>query len=377
MVEKCRLCGCKFPDTPLLIYENMPKAAQFLPDVETVKNEKGIDMNIFQCRGCGLVQLNSEPVSYYKEVIRAAAFSPEMKSFRINQFTTFVEQYSLYNKKVVEIGCGKGEYLLLMKQAGANVYGIEQSAESVTYCEQAGLNILNGFITDFPGKLKNAPFDAFFILNFLEHLPDINSILTAIRNNLTDEGIGLVEVPNFDMMLRKKVFSEFIPDHLFYFTADTLQTALRLNGFDVISCKEIWYDYIISAVVKTRKKLDISDFHQCQTKLTQEIDAYINKFGNKRVAVWGAGHQALAMISLAKLAGKIKYVVDSAPFKQGKFTPATHIPIVSPEQLKINPVDAVIVMAAGYSDEVAKIIQQKFDKTIVVAIFRDFGLEII
>ena len=80
---------------------------------------------------------------------------------------------------------------------------------------------------------------------------------------------------------------------------------------------------------------------------------------------------------MTNLADKIKYVVDSATFKQGKFTPVTHIPIVSPEKLNTDPADAVIVMAAGYSDEVAKLIRQKFDGKINVAILRNFGLEVV
>ncbi len=87
---------------------------------------------------------------------------------------------------------------------------------------------------------------------------------------------------------------------------------------------------------------------------------------------WASG---LAVISLMDLAGKIKYVVDSATFKQGKYTPATHVPIVSPDALDSDPVDAIIVMAASYSDEVARIIRQKFDKNINIAILRDFGLK--
>jgi len=86
---------------------------------------------------------------------------------------------------------------------------------------------------------------------------------------------------------------------------------------------------------------------------------------------------ALAIISLINLADKIKYVVDSAPFKQGKYTPATHLPIVAPDTLISDPVDAVIVMAAGYSDEVVRIIRQKFDRNINIAILRDFGLEVV
>jgi hypothetical protein len=67
--------------------------------------------------------------------------------------------------------------------------------------------------------------------------------------------------------------------------------------------------------------------------------------------------------------------VDSAVFKQGKYTPATHIPIVSPETLNSDPVDAVIVMAASYSDEVAMILRRHFSKQMHIAILRDYGLE--
>ena len=74
---------------------------------------------------------------------------------------------------------------------------------------------------------------------------------------------------------------------------------------------------------------------------------------------------------------KIKYVIDDAPFKQGKYTHATHIPIVSSEKLKTDPVDAIIVMAASYSDEVVKKIKLKFDKNIKISILRDHSLEII
>ena len=66
-----------------------------------------------------------------------------------------------------------------------------------------------------------------------------------------------------------------------------------------------------------------------------------------------------------------------SPFKQDKYTPATHLPIVSPDALDSDPVEAVIVMAASYSDEVARIIRQKFTGNLNVAILRDFGLEVV
>lgn len=354
-------------------YGNMPMVAQNLPTAESLNEDKGIDLTIYQCSGCGLVQLDSESVSYYRDVIRAAAFSPEMKEFRIKQFGDFVQTHALAGKKVFEAGCGKGEYLVLMQEVGADAYGLEHAKDSVEYCVQNGLNVSEGFIDDSDQALAHGPFDAFFTLNFLEHLPDPNAYLRGIYNNLTDDGVGIVEVPNFDMMVRNNLFSEFMCDHLLYFTKESLIVALQINGFEVVSCEEVWHDYIISAVVRKRKKIDLDSFSKRQNKIENEIDDYVGQF--KRIAIWGAGHQAFAIMSLADLGGKVAYVVDSASFKQGKYTPATHIPIVAPNTLQTDPVNAIIVMAGSYSDEIAKTIREQFDENISVAILRDFGLE--
>lgn len=373
----CRVCGHHFFPEPLLHYENMPKAAQFLPDEISLKSESGVDLTVCQCSGCGLVQLNSEPVPYYRDVIRAAAFSEEMKDFRTRQFNNFVQKYNLQGKKIIEVGCGRGEYLSLMLQAGADAYGLENLEDSVRYCVEKGLKVSKGFVENSTYDIYGGPFNAFFMLNFLEHLPSPNATLRGIYNNLQNDAFGLLEVPNFNMILRNKLFSEFIGDHLFYFTQETLVSLLISNGFEIIECTEVWHDYIISAVIRKRKQLDITLFYSYQEKLKNEIAAYITSFDRKKVAIWGAGHQALAVISLANLSDKIKYVVDSAPFKQGKYTPATHIPIVAPNMLVSDPVDAIIVMAASYSDEVARIIKEKIDVEIKIAILRDFGLEIV
>ena len=127
MIEYCRVCKQDFFQEPLLRLEDMPKGAQHLPETSLLANEKGVALEVYQCSKCGLVQLNNEPVPYYKEVIRASAFSQEMKEFRIKQFDEFVRKYSLANKKVIEIGAGQGEYLSLMKNAGADAYGTEYS----------------------------------------------------------------------------------------------------------------------------------------------------------------------------------------------------------------------------------------------------------
>jgi len=373
--EKCRVCHQLLFDSAVLEYSNMPKSAQFLPDDRELKDDIGVNLSVCQCSGCGLVQLSNAPVFYYKEVIRAAAVSEVMTAFRQEEFKQWIDKYQLQGKKLIEIGCGAGEFLDIMRLNNINVYGIEQGTASIKKCLSKGLEVEQGFIDSDEKQLKHYPFDAFYMLNFLEHLPDPNTVLKGVANNLVDGAIGLVEVPNFDMILRNNLFSEFISDHLFYFTKETFIATLTRNGFEVIECNEVWHEYSISAVVRKRAKIDLSIFKRYQDKLGGELHCYINQFPDNSVAIWGAGHQALAVMSLTDMGGKIKYVIDSASFKQNKYTPATHIPIVHPNKIKEDPVKAVIVMAASYSTEVVTILQNEYSKEIKIAILDENGLK--
>jgi 2-polyprenyl-3-methyl-5-hydroxy-6-metoxy-1,4-benzoquinol methylase len=356
----------------------MPSSAQGFPDLENLESDTGTDLNLFQCTSCGLVQLREKPVSYYKEVIRASSVSSEMKRFRQEQFASWVDKYTLKKKNILEVGCGRGEYLSILKQTEASsVHGIEYSNESVNSCISLELSATKGFFGDENFVLPKQKYDGFICLNFMEHWPDPNKTLTHLKQNLSEDAVGIIEVPNFDMILKQGLYSEFISDHLLYFTKDTLTFTLNYNGFEVIECSVIWHDYILSAVVRKRKKIDTSLLKSCKLKVETELNSFIDKFEKKEVAIWGAGHQSLAVMSLAKLENKVQYVVDSAPFKQGKYTPATHIPIVAPIELVNNPVKVVIIIAASYSNEVACIMKNTYQHIKYVAILEDTGLRII
>lgn len=386
-VIKCRVCDGNFFEDPLLSYSNMPKAAQNFPDKNNLSLDRGSDLNVHQCRECGLIQLSNKPVEYYREVIRAAGISNEMKEFRTKQFSNFVNSLGLRNKKILEVGCGRGEYLSVMNDLDVNAFGLEYSKDSVDLCRGIGLSVQEGYLENSEFILDDALFDGFFILNFLEHLPNINEALQAMQANIVEEGVGLIEVPNFDMILEKNLFSEFIGDHLFYFTNETLERTLNLNGFEVIDKAVVWYDYVISVHVKKTKKkrhflgeiekVDIDHFVQHQQKITDNLFGYLNSLDEGEIAIWGAGHQSLAIIALTNIQDRISYLIDSADFKQNKFTPATHIPILSPDILKDKQPEAIIIMAASYSDEVARIILSNNENQSKVSILREDGLEII
>jgi SAM-dependent methyltransferase len=352
----------------------MPSSAQGFLTTEDLKSDSGSDLFIVQCKSCGLIQLDNDPVPYFREVIRASAFSEEMRKFRLKQFKSWAKEFNLIDKKILEVGCGKGEYLEILSDVGADAYGIEYARESVDYCLNKNLKVSQGFLGEKNLEINNNKFDGFMCLSFMEHWPEPNKVLNGLLMNLNEGAIGLIEVPNFDMILDDGLYSEFISDHLLYFTKESLIFTLQFNGFEVLSCESIWHNYILSAVVRKRVKTNLDFFEGFRNKVKRDLDLFIGKFPENKVAIWGAGHQALATISLTKIDKNIRYIVDSAVFKQGKYTPASHIKIVSEVELIKDPVDALIIMAGSYSEEIIKIMKFKFP-SVELAVLREFGLE--
>ena len=374
---KCRCCGQDLPAKALLEYRNMPKSAQFFPDAEAASTECGVELRLHQCRFCGVLQLAGEPVPYYREVIRATRVSPEMREFRIGQFSRWIEKYHLQGKRIVEIGCGAGEFMEMMDAAGTKPCGIEYSKTLAERAIADGYQVWPVFIESEKTRIPEGPYDAFYILSFLEHNPSPSANLRGIANNLKEGAVGLVEVPDVDMILREHLYSEFIQDHLLYFTEDTLRRLLEWNGFEVLSCDSIWHGYVISAEVRKRRQIDVSAFLHKQEAVKHDVDAFLSNMEGRQLitAVWGAGHQALADLSLLDMAARIRCVLDSADFKQGKMTPATHIPIVSPGVLDNGEIGAVLVIAGSYSDEILRILREKYPK-VLRAVLKNDGVEI-
>ena len=375
--NSCRLCNSKLFSSPLLQLNGMPKAAQYFPSKDEFVDDKGIVLSIFQCADCGLVQLNTNPVEYFKEVITATSFSEGIKKSRFDQMKKFITQFGLDGKKILEIGSGKGNMLDILQKAGAKAVGIEASSKSVEIGKLAGRNMIVGYIGD-TYKIDGYPFDAFVSFNYIEHLPEPSTIINNIYNNVTDNAAGYVVVPNLDYLLETKCFYEFVSDHLSYFTKKTLTYAFERNGFDVLECYTINKGNDIVAVVKKKKVLDIAHYFNEVENLIKNLQQIVSRYKtkNKKIAVWGAGHRTLALLALSKL-NNIEYVVDSAEFKQGRYTPVLHSKIVSPKHLLQETVDLIIVMVPGlYPDEVLKIIK-KMQVSADIAVLRNNKLDFV
>jgi hypothetical protein len=183
----------------------------------------------------------------------------------------------------------------------------------------------------------------------------------------------LIEVPNAGTILEEGLVTELISDHIYYFTVDSFSNMLRVSGFDIIDCRIVWHDYIISAIVRRRKKYSSEILEKKRWQAKTELHSFFADTLHGDIAVWGAGHQAFATLTLCDRDDlkNIVCIIDSAQFKQGKYSPSTHIPIVSPEILSQNKIKKVLVLAAAYNDEIIKFIKGRYPDITI----GDYGID--
>lgn len=377
-MKRCIACGAPLWETPLLTLDNMPASAQHMPDGEQVKRDQGLTLDLCQCTGCGLVQFDCDPVDYYRDVIRAGGFSKTMVELRRYQYRHLIETYHLEGKRFIEVGCGQGEFLKVLSEFPVEAYGIEHDPKLVEAARAQGLKVSQGFTETEDTVFPDGLYDVFLSFNFLEHQPAPNTMLQAIYRNLGDDAMGLITVPSFEYIMDHDSYYELIRDHIAYYTFDTLLPLLERNGFQVLECEVVNRD-TLSVIVKKRPQMEAGNLLDAYVGLRREMESYTKylKAWDRKAAIWGASHQGFTLAATTDLGKYVSYIIDSAPFKQGKYAPSSHLPIVGPDYFKEHPVDAIIITAPGYTEEIASIIRRDFGEKVEVRAIRASHLETI
>lgn len=376
MRKKCIVCNYDLFEEPLYRCKNMPQVSQNLPKESDLEKDTTIDLELCQCKGCGLIQFNCDPVDYYKDSTRAGERCEILIDLRQKQYKHLIEKYSLYGKKILEVGAGKGGFLKTlkeMKKYRVQEYGIENNSEFVNIArEQEGVNVFKGFIDSSDYKIEGAPFDAFTSFAFPARLIDPNSMLQGVYNNLKEDGIGLIQVPSFEHLLSAEGFFDITRDHIAYYSEETLAFLLKKNGFDVLESGRVAKIYIY-AICKKRKRIPIEDNWKDIEKLQEDVYEFVNekRKNGKKIAVWCAGHYAFTLLSTSGIGNEIEYIIDNAKFKQGCYSPGSHVKIVASDYFKENPVDNIIILGPIYVEEIVEEIKTKCSGDVGIFTIKD------
>ncbi|MDD6520057.1 MAG: class I SAM-dependent methyltransferase [Oribacterium sp.] len=413
----CIACGHAL--SPLMTLDDMPASAQNIPAASELAEDHPLSLTLCQCPSCGLVQFDTEPVDYYRDVIRAGGGTRTMTRLRHEEYArllTAMQEHHIHGRRIVEVGCGRGEFLRMWQNlaedpegaaalardqardplsgqpnaAPLHLVGLEHKpslVEEANAVADKKYRVYEGFATG-DVRYPEGPFDAFVQFNFLEHQPDPCDMLRNIGRNLKPQALGLITVPSFEYILRYNGYYELLRDHIANYTEFTLQKLLQDCGFELLSMDLVNRDTIEAIVRKadpdelselhySGRLIDVSALRDSYDRLSASVNAHIDHLSESRrtMAIWGASHQGFTLAATTKLSGRVEYIIDSAPFKQGRFSPASHIPIVAPDYAVAHPVDEILIVAPGYTDEIAGIIRERFDENVRILVLRTDRIE--
>lgn len=135
--------------------------------------------------------------------------------------------------RCLEIGCGAGNFLRILEDAGYDAVGVDPSVGYVEYARESGLHAVAGL---FPEALPNqGPFDLVFTFHVLEHVPDPAAMLREARDRVAPGGMFVIEYPDVELAARRWILPHtyFERAHLFDFSEETLGVLLARAGFKV------------------------------------------------------------------------------------------------------------------------------------------------
>ena len=172
-----------------------------------------------------------------------------MLRYKFKQLKPFVKPLG----KLLDIGCGSGNFLSFMNKKNFNVFGVENNTTALEICAKKKLKVYRSL-----ESLPNKAFDIISLWHVLEHLPQTEEVITKIHDLLTSKGVLIVAVPNFsshDRMHYKHNWAALdVPRHLWHFTPEGLEEMFSSAGFKLLKKSPLWLDVFYISFLSEKYK---------------------------------------------------------------------------------------------------------------------------
>ncbi len=329
-----------------------------------------IDLGL--CRGCGFMSnwsFDESKMHYGPRCEETQGFSPTFQKFHRRLALDLIERCGVRNKRVIEIGCGKGEFLGLLCALGGNTgSGFDPAFVPGREPEEARGRV--EFVQDFYSeKYVDVRADFLACKMTLEHIPDTLAFLRTVRRAVANnpEATIFFQLPNQTRVLQDTAFWDIYHEHCSYFTPRALRNVFRLAGFTVEDEWSVYDDQYIMLTARpgtpaeapeppTAQEIDLALGFAEETRRRvaywKETLAEHARRG-ERVVIWGSGSKGVAFFSsLGAEAKTVEHAVDINPFREGFFMPGSGTRIVAPSFLREQPPALVIPMNSIYAPEI-------------------------
>jgi SAM-dependent methyltransferase len=282
-----------------------------------------------------------------------------------------VERYSVQNKDVIDVGCGKGDFLALLCAVGGN----RGTGFDPSYVpgQQEGegtrdITIVRDF---YSPKYSSYKADLITCRHVLEHIQFPGEFVRAIAQSIEGrpETVVFFEVPNVLYTLRDMGIWDIIYEHCSYFSSSSLAHLFTTQGFNVLEETELYDGQYLGIDVMARGSAEkpvglagpqqgMGDMVAQFSRKYQEKVAYweeqFSRIAADRhsVVVWGGGSKGVTFLNAMGWEDVVRHMVDINPRKQGMFVPGMGQEVVAPEALRDLRPDIVVIMNPVYQSEI-------------------------
>lgn len=379
-MPKNNLCPSCKSNAVLLFHETINVPVHSVMNIATRNEALSFHRGNIQlcfCKDCGFIfnsAFDPSLLAYSSDCEESQGYSPTFMAFARKLAEDLIKKYDLHNKKILEIGCGKGEFLKLICQMGNN-HGI---GFDPAYVEGRGSDAGKGrveFIKDYYSeRYADYTADAICCRMTLEHIPETAKLVQTVRHAVGDNTETLVffQVPDVARILEDCAFEDVYYEHCSYFSTGSLSRLFINNGFKVLDVRTDYDGQYIMLETKpdsgesVGEVKSVDDLEQLKKNVDQFQMRFAEKTGywsrllenyqtqGKKVVLWGSGSKGVAFLTALNVGSEIEYVVDINPYRQGTYMAGTGQLVVSPEFLKDYLPDAVIIMNAVYYEEIKR-----------------------
>jgi SAM-dependent methyltransferase len=375
MNDRCPSCG----STDLRdFYEASDVPAHscvLLPTREEAIAYPAGNIRLALCRACGFItNLAFDPslIDYKQDYEETQGFSGRFNEFARSLAERLIERYDLRGKEILEIGCGKGEFLVLLCELGGNRgLGIDPSYVPDRLETTADVRFIRDYYDD---RLTHHTGDLVCCRHTLEHIGPTGAFMELIHRSAAARpgSIVFLEVPDVRRVLRESAFWDIYHEHCSYFSPGSLARLFRATGFEVLDLALDFDDQyiLLDARIDGGSRRTPTPLEETVEEIVTDVEAFRTRWEDhigrwterlrsirergQRVVLWGSGSKGVAFLTTLGIRDEVEDVVDINPFRQGMYMPGTGQRIVSPDSLREDPPDEVIVMNPIYRDEIRR-----------------------
>ena len=381
-MSSCLVCCGEL--IPFLDLGMQPSANRFLTKKNLNDEEYKYSLRVGLCSNCTMIQTLERPRK--EEMFNDDyAYFTSSNAPMVNHFQEYAERVksNFLNKSSVVVEVGSNDGVFLRHFSDYKHLGFEPSANVAEIAREKGVNCVCEFFNIENALRELESFgkaDFVFIANVIGHVEELTIILQGVKACLSDKGQFVFEIYYLPEMLKRGTFDLIYDEHIFYYTLLNFNITLNRYGLELFDVEFIPVhggsirgyvshldayeksETLLKRIEEERSKgLDtiapLNKFAVKVAKIKDDLSSLVVglKQQGHKIAGYGATAKSTTLLNYCDLTNnEIDYVVDSTPFKQGKYTPGSHIPILPEDEFTNNPPDYTILFAWNYQDAIMK-----------------------